>query len=162
MITGLACNGGTFMATSTKGEILTSVDGTNWITNGVGLPLIDGGSFNIYYNLDLDNPALGETDLPYSTVAAYNGTFLVGSLDGILIQSGNLWQPAQLTTPHAVTGGFSFTFNQQVDVPYHIQASTNLVNWLNVSSGTGSGLPTNYLYTASTNDPARFFRIVSP
>ena len=56
------------------------MDGTNWITNSVGLPLIDGGSFNIYYNLDLDNPALGETDLPYSTVAACNGAFLVAAL----------------------------------------------------------------------------------
>jgi hypothetical protein len=87
---------------------------------------------------------------------------LAASIDGVLIQSGNTWQPAQLTVPHVATSGFAFTFNPQVDVPYHVQASTNLINWINVGNGTGSGQPTNYLYSAITNGPEQFFRLVSP
>ena len=162
--TGLAYSGGTFLAVSAaygvqSGAMFKSSDGTNWTRTAFNLPLVDNGSFALYYNLN--NLSLSYLGC-YATVCSYNGTFLAAGLDGIMVQSSNTWNPILINAPQATSNGFVFSFNQQIDVPYHIQASTNLLNWENVYSGIGSGQPTNFTYSASGNYPARFFRIVSP
>lgn len=163
-LTGLAYSGGTFLTISAaygsrSGFIFKSSDGTNWTQISFSLPLVDGDSFSLYYSLNsLSLSYLGI----YATLCSYEGTFLVGGLDGILMQSGNTWCPALISSPQATSNSFGFTYNQQIDVPYHIQTSTNLFNWENLYSGTGSGQLTNYIYTKSTDSLARFFRIVSP
>ncbi|HEX3856238.1 MAG TPA: hypothetical protein VHY30_02945 [Verrucomicrobiae bacterium] len=159
VFTAIAYNGGTFLATLNGGAVFKSSDGTNWNGSIFSLPSVDHGSFALYYNFNnLSLSYLGH----YSTVCAYNGTFIAGGLDGIMLQSGNTWNPALLTTSQSNSNGFTFSYNQQIDVPYHIQMSTNLLNWVNLYSGTGTGQLTNFTYSASSNYPARFFRIVSP
>jgi hypothetical protein len=96
-------------------------------------------------------------------LSTYKGTFLAGGLDGILIQSGNLWKPPVINAmPQVKSGGFVFSYNQQIDVPYRVQVSTNLLSWQDVYAGVGTGVMTNYTDTVSGNGVGRFFRIVSP
>lgn len=150
---GIAYNGGTFLASAQYGGYsFMSNDGTNWNQTGSATPLY-GFLFN-YYWIGLPGK--------YSTVCPYKGTFLLGGMEDSLIQSGNLWNPTTLTPSPASTNGFSFSYNQQVDVPYRILSSTNLSNWETIYSGAGSGQPTNFSYVTASNFPARFFRIVSP
>lgn len=166
LISGLAYNGGTFLAISAcyakSGAIFKSLDGTNWFFSGSYLPAVDGGAFEIYYDFYNFFPFLGGSACQYSTVCSYKGTFLAAGLDGIMVQSDNTWNPVLINMPQATSNGFVLSYNQQIDVPYHIQASTNLLNWENVYSGIGSGQPTNFTCPVSGNFPGRFFRIVSP
>jgi len=156
---GIAYSGGTFFAIGSAGTMFKSTDGTNWINIAFNLPTVDKDAFSIYYNLNnLSLSYLGY----YATVCAYNGTFLAAGLDGIMVQSGDTWNRTLINVPQATSNGFAFSYNQQVNVPYHIQSSTNLLTWVNACSGIGSGQPTNFIFTASTNYPAQFFRIVSP
>lgn len=163
-LTGLAYNGGTFLAIaaeygSQSGLMYKSSDGTNWTQIGFQLPLVDNNIFDTYYNLDsLSLSYLGT----YTTLCPFNGTFLAAGLDGIMMQSGNTWNPPLLTTPQSTSNGFNFSYKQQVDVPYRIQSSSNLLDWVNVYSGTGTGQLTNFTWSAPGNSPAQFFRIVSP
>ncbi len=156
-IASIAYSGGTFLAISGPGPVFESSDGTNWLSTGFSLPRVDGGSFGIYYSLNFPPfPAA------YPTVCANQGTFFAAGLDGILVQSGNTWNPSTLTASQLSSNGFAFSYNQQVDVPYRIQSSTNLLYWANVYSSVGSGEPTNFVYTVSSNNVAQFFRIASP
>jgi hypothetical protein len=79
-----------------------------------------------------------------------------------MVQSGNTWNSAVVYAPQVTSNGFGFSYDQQIDVPYRIQISTNLIDWVNISSGQGSGRPTNFVYAVSSNYPAQFVRIVSP
>ena len=157
--TGVDYSGGTFLAILNAGAMFASQDGINWSRTTFNLPLVDGDSFHIYYQLNnLSLSYLGY----YATVRAYQGKFLAAGLDGILVQSANTWAPAALNAPQLQSNGFAFSYNQQVDVPFNIQTSTDLVNWESVYSGNGNGQVTNYVYTTITDFPTRFFRIVSP
>jgi hypothetical protein len=147
---GIACTGGVFLAISGGDPAATfkSTDGVNWQATGFSMPV----GLSYYVGI-----------LPgYATVCARNGTFLVGGKDGRLFQSGNVWTPATLGPSSIGANRFNFSYNQQIDVPYHIQASSNLADWTNVYAGIGIGQPTNFLFPVSSNDPGRFFRIVSP
>ena len=157
---GIAYSGGTFLAISRGGAMFKSSDGTNWTRTAFNLPVVDNDAFQIYY-YNLYNLSVYQSER-YTTVCADNGTFLAAGLDGIMVQSGNTWNRVLMNAPQATSNGFVFLFDQQIDVPYHIQTSTNLLNWGNFYSGIGSGQPTNFVYTASTNYPAQFFRIISP
>ncbi len=46
---------------------------------------------------------------------------------------------------------------QQIDVPYRIQTSTNLLNWADVGSGVGTGQLTNFTYSAFRHFPGPIF-----
>ena len=144
--------GGTFVA-SLNGQSLSinSTDGINWGYNGFST------SFNYlsqYYSRQASGCA--------SAVCAYYGTFLVGGGEGMMIQSQSILEPAVFTSAQANAGSFNLAYNQQIDLPYRIQASSNLISWETVFSGMGSGQPTNLNFPASVNYPSRFFRIVSP
>jgi hypothetical protein len=158
-ISGIVYNGGTFVAITALGTPYSSVDGTNWTFTGSSVPLVDGDSFSIYYRLDnLSLSYLGH----YCALGAYKGTFLAGRLDGVLVQSGNTWSQPTMASSQMTVGGFAFSYNQQVDVPFHVQTSTNLLDWQNIYSGIGTGQPTNFVFSATSNSPSAFFRIVSP
>ena len=159
-ISGLAYSGGTFLAISAYGTMFKSSDGTNWINTDFALPTVDGDSFEIYYNglSGLSLSYLGD----YATVCADQGTFLAAGLDGIMVQSGQTWKAAAINPLQATPGGFLFSYNQQIDVPYRIQNSSNLVNWQTIFNGIGSGQATNYLDKTSVNNNAEFYRLVSP
>jgi hypothetical protein len=164
LFTGLAYTGGTFLAVSSGGGLqptlmFDSSNGTNWTQLAFTLPGVDGGSFSIYYDFSfISLPYVGT----YATLCDDNGTFLAAGLDGIMVQSGNTWNPAVLTASPSMPNGFNFLYNQQVDVPYRIQISTNLLNWADLYRGTGTGQLTNFNYTGALNSQAQFFRIVSP
>lgn len=147
---GIAYSGGTFLAIGDRGAMYTSSDGTNWARISANLPLVRNGYFDIYYGGN------------FATVCANHGRFLAGGLDGVIIQSGDTWLPATLSLPQATPDGFRFSYRQQIDVPYRIQSSTNLVDWANRYSGIGSGQTTNFTWNSSVDHPAHFFRLVSP
>jgi hypothetical protein len=159
-ISGLAYSGGTFLAISAYGTMFKSSDGTNWISTDFPLPSVDDNAFEIYYNglFGLSLSYLGN----YATVCMDQGTFLAAGLDGIIVQSGQTWNAALINQPTSAPNGFQFSYLQQVDVPYRIQSSSNLVNWETVFSGVGSGQVTNYLDETSANNNAEFYRLVSP
>jgi len=163
--TGLAYSGGTFLAitavySAPDGAMFKSSDGTNWAQITYELPDVDNNAFSLYY-YPLNQLSLSYLNV-YATLCSENGTFLAGGLDGILAQSGNIWNPPALISAQVASNGFGFSYNEQVDVPYRILASTNLSNWATVYSGVGTGQPTNFVYTISSNGPAQFFRMVSP
>jgi hypothetical protein len=167
LVSGIAYSGGTFVAGVAgygASAIYKSADGTNWLNAGYSFPSVDNGSFVIYYSSGLYNffPALGDGYYQYLTICPMNGTFLAGSLDGVLMQSGNTWSPAPINSPQATSDQFSFAYDQQMDVPYRIQSSTNLVEWTDLYRGVGTGQSTNFTVIISTNNPARFFRIKAP
>jgi len=147
---GIAYSGGTFLAIGDLGAMYTSSDGTNWTRISTNLPLVRNGYFDIYYGGD------------FATVCANQGSFLAGGLDGVIIESGNTWLPATLSLPQAAPDRFRFSYLQQIDVPYRIQASTNLVDWETRFSGIGSGQTTNFTWNSTLGHPAHFFRLVSP
>jgi hypothetical protein len=160
---GLAYSGGTFLtaevAYTSTGSIFKSSDGTNWDEIAFNLPTVDQDEFLIYYsNLGYLVPSI---DGSYATVCAYQGSFLAAGLDGILVQSGNTWNASAIYSPQLTSNGLNFAFNEQIDVPFHIQTSTNLLDWVNIYNGVGSGAPINF-DTATSGTSAEFFRIASP
>jgi hypothetical protein len=153
---GIAYNGGTFLASAQyDGYSFMSNDGTNWIQTG-SKTFEPYGAYPVYVYYWRGLPGAN------STVCPYKGTFLLGGMEDSLIQSGNLWNPTTLNPSPNASNGFSFSYNQQVDVPYRILSSTNLSKWETIYSGAGSGQPTNFTCVTTSNSPARFFRIVSP
>jgi hypothetical protein len=147
----IAYNGGMFLANSGPyGGAYKSTDGTNWQQIAWSMPI---GLYSYY------TPVFRGA---YSAICAYNGTFLIGGTDGNLFQSANIWTPATLTPSQSDSNGFTFSYNQQIDVPYRIEASTNLVSWKTIYTGIGSGQTTNFIVSTSSNYPAQFFHIVSP
>ena len=98
----------------------------------------------------------------YTTAAAYNGTFFMSGAEGMLLQSANTWESATLTPSPIDSNAIRFLFSQQIDVPYRILASTNLLHWECLYTGIGSGRATNFDVLISSDYPTRFFRIVSP
>ena len=155
-ISGIAYNGGTFLAIAGTGAMFKSVDGLNWTPLAQSLA---PGLFE-YYDMQ-DYPPYISSGY-YSTVCSYGGTFLAAGAEGNLIQSGNMWNPALLVSNSSVSNRLTFAYTQQLDVPYHIQTSTNLMGWVNIYGGTGSGQPTNFDYSAFGTNTRQFFRIVSP
>jgi hypothetical protein len=150
-LSGIKYNGGVFMVRAgLGGSSYESIDGTNWQQTSSFMPV---GLMEYY------SPVYPGS---FSTVGSYMGTFLIGGMDGMLLQSGSFWSAALINTPQSTPNGFTFFYTQQVDVPYRIQATTNFLNWETLCSGVGSGQPTNFIYTATANSPARFFRIVTP
>lgn len=156
VISGIAYSGGTFVAIASYGIMFKSSDGITWIQLAQVLP---PGLFE-YYDMQDGPPYIPSES--YTTVCNFNGTFLAAGGEGNILQSGNTWNPALINAPQATATGFTFSYNQQIDVPYRIQSSTNLVNWENVYSGVGSGQPTNFTYSASGSSSSQFFRIISP
>jgi hypothetical protein len=150
-LSGIAYSGGLFVAISGfSGTIFQSTDGINWQPSAPALPL----GLYIYYQPNYPGS--------YTTVCARNGAFFIGGMEGVIFQSGNTWNPPSLSLPHSTPKRFTFAFNQQIDVPYRIQTSSNLLDWGDVYGGVGTGQTTNFNYSATSNEPAKYFRIVSP
>ena len=156
--TGIAYNGGIFLAIGDRGFISESTDGMNWQSISP-LPwdfwFTEGYWWIVRYYSTIYPSS-------YCAISAYKNTFLAGGMEGMLMQSGNAWSPATISSPQKSPAGITFSYNQQVDVPYRIQASTNLVNWQTVSTGMGSGQPATFFHPTSADCRAQFYRIVSP
>ena len=161
-------SGGLFVALSgVSGAVYTSTNALNWQPTGSSMPkttyypegygywepLMALGLFEYYGQL---YPGC------YTTAAAYKGTFFMAGAEGMLLQSGNTWKPATLTPSPIDSNAFRFLYNQQLDVPYRILASTNLLHWECLYTGIGSGRATNFDVLITSDYPTRFFRIVSP
>ena len=56
-------------------------------------------------------------------------------------------------------GGMEIQFQSGSGRSYHLQSSTNLLDWVELTTLTGTGLPLSYLDHRSTSTPQRFYRI---
>jgi len=165
---GVAYSGGLFLAISGgSGTIYKSSDGLVWQPSGAAMPKTtyrpDGYSYG--------DPAMALGLFQYydtafrgafSTLGTWKGSFYMAGGEGMLLQSGNTWNPATLLPIGTDSAGFKFSYTQQTDVPYRILTSTNLTIWESLYAGVGSGQPTNLTVAPSPGCPQRFFRLVSP
>src|SRR5439155_14363014 len=111
---GLAYQNGEYLSVVNSTPI-KSRDGLNWVPSSTLLPL--GSYLFIYYVLPRPSPS----------VCAYKGTFLVGGMDGTLMQSEDTRVPILVGSPQIGASGFNFSFNAAAGVPYRVQATTNLI-----------------------------------
>jgi hypothetical protein len=80
----------------------------------------------------------------------------------MLFQSGNTWNPPAVVSAGVTSNEIAFQFNPQMDVPYSIQASTNLAQWETIYTGVGNGQLTSYTETLLSGNAAKFYRMVLP
>jgi len=70
--------------------------------------------------------------------------------------------PPQLSASSSGTAGlFRFTVTGQSGQEYIIQASTNLVNWVDVYTNPDYTAPFNFVDPNATNYTSRFYRVVT-
>jgi len=134
-------------------SVLKSVDGVNWSPSMTSLPWLYS-DWIIYYGY-FDSP-------PNPTIHSYHGTFLVGGMDGILMQSGDTRVPIVAGSPQVRVWCLTFAFKPEIGVPYRVQGTTNFDFWENLFTGIGSNQPTSFVDPAASTTPRRFFRVVSP
>jgi len=153
----VAYNGGTFLAASAgSASLYESSDGLTWQMTAWEKPRATHGYDGYWWPSPLGlgyYPAV-------ATLRAYNGTFLIGSSEGMIFQSANSWRPASFRLLQGVANQLTLSYTQQIDVPYRIQSSANLKNWIDIYHGAGAGQATNFVCAASNT--AQFFRIASP
>lgn len=161
---GIAFSGGTFLAISgMSGTTFESGDGRIWQPTGSTFPetalSLDG--YESSYQQQLGLFGYYQTAFPgcYSTVSAYKGTFLLGGPEGMMLQSGQL--PPTVLSSRISSNQFSFSYYAQPDLPYHIQESTNLIQWTAAYSATGSGQPGTYSEPLARSN-GKYFRVASP
>ena len=183
---GVAFGSGVFVAMDARGVAYTSTDAANWrerwppIANGdylfgityaqdtfvaVGGPY-SSGSQRIATSPDGTNWVLRPVSTQLSPVlraVAYgNGYFIAVGEKGLILQSGPI---ARLRGASAVSAdGFGLSLTGESGRSYRIQAATNPAgtNWVDVISFTNPTETIQFLDTAATNLPRRFYRAVSP
>ena len=67
--------------------------------------------------------------------------------------------PSFASTPHFVTGQFQVTMNGNIGQSYNLLASTDLVNWTQITNFVCTNAPMMVFDTGSTNYPHRFYRL---
>ncbi|MEW6160762.1 MAG: hypothetical protein AB1813_25315 [Verrucomicrobiota bacterium] len=135
----VAYGNGRFVATGSHGALLSSTDGVKWRR----------------HNLD----ALNLGSRPWANALSFcNGYFVAaGSLGGI-IQSGNI---INLSLAPAADGGqLKLSLAGSKGLEYGIEASTNLVQWRNLTN-ISSTQPTNLVFEALPVPGPVFFRAVA-
>ena len=119
------------------GTIATSPDSTNWIQR----------ASRTFENLH--------------QVAWLDGRFVTIGNRGTILQSGRL--EAVLEPPRWVPGvGVRLPFQAVLDRIYHLQASTNLVNWLDVLTFTNQSDRDEFTDPNALQFPQRFYRLREP
>lgn len=61
-----------------------------------------------------------------------------------------------------LANGLAFTLLVSSNLNGHIQYSTNLINWANLTNFTGSNSSLNFRDPAATNSSRRYYRAVIP
>jgi plastocyanin len=140
------------------GDIVTWVN-HDWTYNyhdSVCLPYWNTGL------LDVDESA----SVPFPVTGTFNyrdsSWYVLGMTGTIVVNPATPTEPtpATLLNPMSVPGsGFQFTLsNLVVGATYVIQASTDVVNWTNLSTNIASSTVEIYLDTEATALPRRFYR----
>ncbi|MGH7941018.1 MAG: autotransporter-associated beta strand repeat-containing protein [Limisphaerales bacterium] len=90
-------------------------------------------------------------------------TFTVTNIDTSISASGVLGllppPPVMMPGNTDANGQFQLQFSAATNLAYVIQASTDLVTWTNLSSGTVSSSPVTFVDPNATN-PSEFYRVV--
>ncbi len=155
-LAGIVYSAGIFAAVSgLSGTVYTSTDGTNWLASGARIP---------------ESPGLSQYYIPtfpgcYTAIAEHNGTFFIGGPECMLLQSDPViftGSAARLFAAPGDNGSLNLHYTQQNGVPYRLQSSADMVHWLDLFSGAGSGQPASFPVPATPASPARFFRLVTP
>ena len=68
-------------------------------------------------------------------------------------------QPVMVPGNNDANGQYQLQFSAATNLPYVIQASTDLVTWANISSGTVTNSPMTFIDPAATN-PCEFYRVL--
>jgi len=124
----------------------------------------------LYYTLDGSLPTtnsmlyLGPFSLNASAVvtanafeAGYVNSVVVSGLFTIVPPLNNFFAPALLAN-----GSFQAQYWAPAGQTYILQASTDLLNWVPVSTNTPSAVPFGWVVPGTTNVPTRFYRVASP
>jgi hypothetical protein len=92
--------------------------------------------------------------LPVDGFSGLSGLFIFD------LSTRNLPATLQAKPPSSTTpSSFSFSFTGETGRSFVVQASTNLVNWTDVSSGTFASNSFLYSEAAPSGSPRRFFRV---
>jgi len=127
--------------------------------------------------VDLNLTKLGSTNYQ-TTVTRLIGGFsnpmdaeIVGNRVYVIEYGGNqgLWEVTFPASPSTVTlsapsirtnGTFGFSVAGTPGLTYQIDASTNLLNWLSVTSLISSNSPFQFTDQSATNSPVKFYRAI--
>jgi len=127
--------------------------------------------------VDLNLTKLGSTNYQ-TTVTRLIGGFsnpmdaeIVGNRVYVIEYGGNqgLWEVTFPASPSTVTlsgplmrtnGAFGFSVAGTPGLTYQIDASTNLLNWLSVTSLISSNSPFQFTDQSATNSPVKFYRAI--
>ncbi len=83
--------------------------------------------------------------------------------DAVQVFSLDLSEALQLLNPTlAANGGFEFDLVGVLGHFYHVQTSSNLTDWADLTSLTLTNSPSHFQDAAATNRTARFYRAVEP
>ena len=106
--------------------------------------------------------ALGANTFVHYRLVATNQLGAIFGADMTFSTTGAVGQRFTLQE-RLISGHFRIQFTGTVGQPYSLQASSNLVDWVNAGAGTplGNGL-FEFLDPGMTNAPVRFYRTTSP
>jgi len=70
--------------------------------------------------------------------------------------------PPTISQATVTDGQFAFDYNANSGLSYVVQTSSNLMNWLPVSTNVASSDMVHFTESVVTNSPGRFYRVISP
>jgi hypothetical protein len=119
-----------------------------------------------WFNGSLDDLALFRgaltTDeivsLATQSVATFSGTSVSGNVAFAVNNAPP--SPPQLSAALISGGAFQFQVSGPASYTYTVQASTNLVTWMNLFSTNPTAMPFDWKDTLTTNFERRFYRVV--
>ena len=139
-------------------------------TNFVTLTLLppDANS-TLFYTLDGSLPTTnsmlysGPFNLRSSAVVMANA-FEPGYINSVATSASFTIVPPldNLFAPVFLTGSFQAQFWAPPGQTYILQASSDLMHWVSLSTNTPAAVPFTWIDTQATNVPIRFYRVVLP
>jgi len=98
------------------------------------------------------------TTNPFTVMVTDNGTPSLSATQSFVVTVTNLAKP-MISTVTALAGQLVLQVNGPNGPDYHLQSSTNLINWSEVFATNASALP--FVWTnSSANQPVYFFRVL--
>lgn len=123
-------------------SISTTLDGVNWTERGIGGDLFANS---------LNGATFG------------NNSYLVVGANGRILQSTPTnAQAIPLISCSPTNAAFTISAIAQPGYTYHIQISTNLLNWTNEFNFASTQTVTSFIDTGAITNPVRFYRITTP
>jgi len=168
---------GLFVAVSDTGLVLTSANGMAWTTNNLqidlnlrtvlfanGLFIAAGNNGTLLSSPDGITWTLRHTGFAenFRGICYAGSRFTSVGNNGGILQSAS-FAPAQLAVrTRPTSAGLELTILGEIGRPYRLQASTDLVTWIDLFSFSNSTDATLYLDPRALAFQKRFYRAVSP